>query len=326
MSMEKSQDSHGDSATYVPTSISPYAAKTEPTRMSYWTLVTTRNRCKDLNRTLKSILAQELPPVRVIVFDDGSSDGTKDLLEAYKKKRTTVTCILRRPDLGYDIKRVVRNWNECLAEAEREKLDRSVDFTFISADDCIYPSHYVRAIVERMNHDPLLAVASGTRGIPAPFDGWKPPEGSGRLIRNDMLRSVGFRFPEKSGYEPWLVYEAMRRGFRVQCINELSYEHLHQFGKSHAFVEWGYMPHMLGYHPIFFLGRCLQNLVSGAVPRRIILNMLASYVKAYFVIPRDSFYQPHDPELRGFIRSFQVERMKNVVARFLGRTLQNSSG
>jgi hypothetical protein len=181
-------------------------------------------------------------------------------------------------------------------------------------------------MVERMNRDPLLAVASGTRGIPAPFDGWKPPEGSGRLVRNDILRSVGFRFPEKSGYEPWLVYEAMRRGLRVQCMNELPYEHIHQFGKSHAFAEWGYMPHMLGYHPIFFFGRCLQNLVSGAVPRRIILNMLASYVKAYFVTPSDSFYQPHDPELRSFIRSFQVERMKNVVARFLGRTLQKGSG
>ena len=282
--------------------------------MSYWTLVTTRNRCSDLGRTLESILGQELPCARIIVFDDGSSDGTMELLETYRHRYGCITA-LRRDDSGYDIKRVVGNWNECLAEAEREGLDRGVDFTLITADDCIYPPNYVRAIVQRMNIDPLLVVASGSRGIPAPLDGWKPPEGSGRLIRNSFLVSVGFRFPEKSGYEPWIVYEAMRRGFKVECINELTYRHLQRFGSGHRFVEWGYMPHALGYHPIFFLGRCLQNLLSNAVPRRVILRMLESYLRAYLLKPRDPFYTPHSSELRSFVRSLQVDRMRKAVVR-----------
>ena len=288
--------------------------------MSYWTLITTRNRCKNLSRTLESILSQEQPCARVIVFDDGSSDGTMDVLESYKHKRDSVIGVLHRPDSGYDIKRVVRNWNACLAEAEREGLDRGVDFTFITADDCVYPIYYIRTIVERMNTDPLLAVASGTRGVPAPLDGWRPPEGSGRMIRNSFFSSVGFRFPEKSGYEPWIVYEAMRRGFKVECINDLPYEHLERFGGGHGFTEWGYMPHALGYHPLFFFGRCLQNLLSGAIPRSMLLGMLKSYVTAYFLEPSDPFYAPHNTELRSFIRSFQVDRMRKVVAKYAGIT------
>jgi len=283
--------------------------------MSYWAVITTRNRCQDLWQTLESILNQELPCMRIVVFDDGSSDGTEELLRSYSQEYGQILQVLRRDDVQYDIKRVVRNWNECLGEAEREGLDRSVDFTFITADDCIYPAGYVRTIIQRMNRDPLLAIASGTRGIPAPLDGWKPPEGSGRLIRNSFLASVGFRFPEKSGYEPWIVYEAMRRGFKVECINEVTYQHLERFGLSHGFVEWGYMPHALGYFPIFFLGRVLQNLLSGAVPRRVLLGMVKCYLRAYFVKPRDPFYSPHSRELRSFVRSFQVDRMRKAILR-----------
>lgn len=289
--------------------------------MSYWTLVTTRNRSKDLARTLDSILSQQLPCYRIVVLDDGSTDDTLGTLERYADKCGTTLRVLRHPDWGYDIKRVVRNWNECLAEAQREGLDRTVEFVFVTADDCVYPPDYVRTIVGQMKLDPLLVVASGTRGIPAPLDGWKPPEGSGRLIRNYFLGSLGYRFPEKSGYEPWIVYEAMRRGFRVMCINELSYEHLETFGSAHGFEEWGYMPHALGYHPLFFAGRCMQNLFSGALPRRTVLSMLGSYIRAFFVRPCDPFYQPHDAELREFVRSFQEKRIRRVIARLTGKSL-----
>lgn len=285
--------------------------------MSYWTLVTTRNRCEYLIRTLDSILNQQLPCKRIMVLDDGSSDGTTELVRQYARKHDRTILVLQHHDMGYDIRRVVRNWNECLAEAEREGLNDSTDFTFVTADDCVYPQHYVGTLVERMLSDPLLAVASGTRGVPTPMDGWKPPEGSGRLIRNSLLKLLGFRFPEKTGYESWIVYEAMRRGFRADCINELEYEHLQQLGETHGFVEWGYMPHALGYHPLLFLGRCVQNLVSGTLPRRAVGQMLVNYLIAYLLKPSDPFFQPHDPELRGFIRSFQVDRMRKAVTRFM---------
>lgn len=270
-------------------------------------------------------MGQHLSCMRIIVLDDGSTDGASKLLETYTHEHFPTLRVLRHVDMGYDITRVVTNWNECLAEAEREELDRTAEFTFITADDCVYPPDYVGTIVDRMNHEPLLVVASGTRGIPVPLDGWKPPEGSGRLIRNSLLRSAGFRFPEKIGYESWIVYEAMRRGLKVECINELRYEHIERFGRGHGFVEWGYMPHALGYHPIFFVARCLQNLVSGVVPRITTLGMLTTYVRAFFVRPRTQFYQPHDASLRSFIRSFQMNRMRNIITRFARKNVRRVS-
>jgi hypothetical protein len=103
------------------------------------------------------------------------------------------------------------------------------------------------------------------------------------------------------------------------CINELSYKHLETFGGAHGFEEWGYMPHALGYHPVFFLGRCVQNLLLGSLPRKAVLDMLGNYVKAFFVRPCDPFYEPHDAELRRFVRSFQVNRIKRAVTGLIGR-------
>uniref|UniRef100_B8DIX8 Glycosyl transferase family 2 n=1 Tax=Nitratidesulfovibrio vulgaris (strain DSM 19637 / Miyazaki F) TaxID=883 RepID=B8DIX8_NITV9 len=49
-------------------------------------VVPTWNRAEYLRATLESIFNQTCPPARVVVVDDGSTDGTGDLIEALKRK------------------------------------------------------------------------------------------------------------------------------------------------------------------------------------------------------------------------------------------------
>jgi len=49
-------------------------------------------------------------------------------------------------------------------------------------------------------------------------------------------------------------------------------------------------------------------------------KMLRSYMRAFFLKPCNPFYQPHDAELRKFVRSFRVNRIRKAVAKLTGKS------
>jgi hypothetical protein len=244
----------------------------------------------------------------VVIYDDGSSPPVNPI----RNDRVPVT-LLRREDAGYDIRRVVRNWNECLAAAARLGIINATDFLMISGDDCIYPVNYAEELISRMVAH-KVAVASGSRGISSPPDRWKPPEGAGRMISHNLLGVLDFNFPERYGYESWLIYEALRRGFPTAHYSDLKYEHLGTFGaSSHRFVEWGHMGHTLGYDPVFFLLRWGKNLFTGEIPRLSVLKIVLQYLKDFIVTPQDSFYKHFDIEFREYVARIQRRRLRAVL-------------
>ncbi|MGE5307879.1 MAG: glycosyltransferase family 2 protein, partial [Deltaproteobacteria bacterium] len=48
------------------------------------------NREKFIRQALDSVLAQTLPPLEIIVVDDGSTDGTRDILKDYGRRVRTI--------------------------------------------------------------------------------------------------------------------------------------------------------------------------------------------------------------------------------------------
>lgn len=284
---------------------------------NYWVIMTTRNRAKILDSSLQSLYAQSVPPRHIIIFDDGSNPPADPV-----RSQSVPLTVLRREDEGYDIRRVVKNWNACLSFAIKNSFIDSSDFVLISGDDCSYPHDYAEQLITKMASG-NVDVASGSRGLKYPPDGWKPPEGSGRMVSHRLLRLIGNQFPEQCGYESWLVYEALRRGLRVACYSDLSYDHLASFGVgSHRFVEWGHMGHTLGYDPVFFVARWVKNLAVGDIPRRSIIRILMQYFRGFVDRPNNGFYKPFAPEFRAFVARTQRRRLMTVL---LGRVSKRSN-
>ena len=129
---------------------------------TWFAIVTTRNSEKTIEATLDSILGQSNAPLYVIVVDDGSKDSTPSILEGVKQRSKGILRVITQPDMGYDIRRIVHNWNKAL---EYAKLLQYTNYHFISADDCIYPSNYVEFLVSKMQENPKLVAASGSRKL-----------------------------------------------------------------------------------------------------------------------------------------------------------------
>ena len=100
---------------------------------SYYAIVTCRNSENEIENAIISLLKQTTRPKYVIVVDDGSTDGTSKILEELKSKNDRLY-LITNPDLGYDIGRVVKNWNSAIRLARKLNLEKT-DYHMISTDD-----------------------------------------------------------------------------------------------------------------------------------------------------------------------------------------------
>ena len=272
---------------------------------TYFTILTCRNSEADIQRSLLSLKNQTLKPEYVIVIDDGSSDRTAEILKDLKNDWENLY-IITNPDLGYDIGRVVSNWNKALKLVSDKNL-RKTDYHMISADDALYEQNYADKIVRHMDADSKLAIVSGVFND----DEFNTPSGGGRFIRNSFfIYKYGF-YPEKMGYESAVLYMALHDGYTYTILKDARLIHMRELGANHRFYEFGAGMRSLGFHPLFVFARFITYFVKGKpIGRRGALNMLYYYLA--FSPNKSGYRSIYDKEIRDFVRSTQCTRIKNI--------------
>ena len=151
---------------------------------TYFTIVTCRNSENDIEKALMSLSNQTIKPSYIIVIDDGSKDNTGKVLKEISKKIDNLF-IISNPDLGYDISRVVKNWNKALTLKVEQNLVET-DYHMIGTDDTIYTKDYAEKIITFMDRNKDYAVVSGNFG----GVGYKTPRGAGRFVRNSFFNNA----------------------------------------------------------------------------------------------------------------------------------------
>jgi len=277
--------------------------------LDYWVIVVAKNAAQNISSTLTSLLNQTIPPTRIAVVNDGSSDGTGEIL-AEARENDTIR-ILTLPDRGYDIRRVPANVNLAI-DSDR---DLQSDYLMISGDDCIYPPHYAESIIRHMNKETRIAVASGRPNQLGIVSHEHSPSGSGRIIRTKFLNDVGNQFPVRAGWEAWLLFKAAQMGLETRLFSELTYSHVRPRGSSHQFTYWGAAMFTLGYCPLYALGRIARSLVKLSSLRTSV-GLVRGYLTAALG-SADPFIAPFEPSLRKFVSLQQRRRISLVVTSML---------
>jgi len=278
-------------------------------------IVTARNSEKTIETTLDSILGQTNAPSYVMVVDDGSKDSTPSILQKISEHSNGVLHVITQPDMGYDSRRIVHNWNKAL---EYAKTLPYANYHFISADDCIYPSNYAEFLISKMQENPKLVVASGSRELKVKSFVRRAPEGSGRMVDNKFFNAIDGKYPPYYGYESWILFKALQLDFDIENYTEITFEHMRAFGSEHHFVEYGPMMKCLGYHPLFVIFRCIRNILFGTeeIPARASLRMIYDYFTADRRFKNDEYYRYYDEEMRSFVKKQQAKRIKKFLFSF----------
>jgi len=273
---------------------------------TYSVIVTCRNSEKDIESAVSSIIYQSIKPEYIIVVDDGSKDNTPSILKGIQSRNDNVH-VLTNPDLGYNIGRVVENWNKALRYINQLNLVKT-DYHMIGTDDTEYEKEYCEKIMKFMDLDSLIAVASGNYDNKS----YSSPHGAGRFIRNSFFTLACGQYPEKMGYETAIIHIASQKGLKYRVIPEAKFIHTRELGSAHHFYEFGASMRTLGYHPIFAFGRFIKYLATGKP-----IGRLGSIYMIYHYLsykPKEEGYDSmYDPQLRESIRNIQLARIKEYV-------------
>lgn len=273
---------------------------------TYFTIVTCRNSENDIEKALMSISNQTTKPSYIIVIDDGSKDNTGKILIEISKKIDNLF-IISNPDFGYDISRVVKNWNKALT-LKTEKSLWETDYHMIGTDDTIYTEDYAEKIITFMDRNKDYAVVSGNFG----GIGYKTPRGAGRFVRNSFFYKEYDHYPEKMGYESAILIASRKNGYKETILKEARFEHTRPLGQNHHFYEFGASMRTLGYHPLFAFGRFFLYFgTSKPIGRVGALYMLYYYLS--YKPKLEGYDSLYPDDIRKFTRKTQIEKIKSLI-------------
>ncbi len=124
------------------------------------TIIPAYNNAKTIRKTIDSILAQTVLPYEIIIVDDGSQDGTADVIAStYTSQQVT---LIRQANQGVSVAR-----NVGLAQASGEWV------SFIDGDDRIMPTLYEHLLMRldetKADHAVCMVKRGATHEVVAAF-------------------------------------------------------------------------------------------------------------------------------------------------------------
>ncbi|NTF33878.1 glycosyl hydrolase [Rhizobium skierniewicense] len=163
-------------------------------------IVPTHNKAEYLDLTLSSFLAQTRAPDEIIVVDDGSSDGTGDVIRHYEKKLPIHACVQKC---------------EGRARARNAGLKKATgDIIIFCDDDRIAAPDFIAQHVDALQHDPLAVCVGWKKRALTIWRNFLP------MTPNDfetIRTSTGFALPYMLGdkWEPLVSADTVVHDFEA---------------------------------------------------------------------------------------------------------------
>lgn len=244
-----------------------------------------KNEAAFVERTLESICNQTVRPAMWVIVDDGSTDGTVEILERYARHHPWIRLIQRDPGGPRQAgSRVIQNFQLGY------ELLRGESFDYVVKLDCDLeiPPEYFAILLNRFHDDPKLGIASGVylerregEWIPVSM----PPyhaAGAMKMVRRDCFQDIG-GFVASAGWDTVDEIKAWVRGWKTLHIPDLYVLHLKDEGSGVGFLKMsamsGEIHYLTGGGALFFLVKSLHRLLFG---RPVILGsmaMMAGYLR-----------------------------------------------
>jgi glycosyltransferase involved in cell wall biosynthesis len=249
---------------------------------------------------MESLIEQTVPPQKIVAVDDGSSDGTYDVLRDYANLYPDLVELLETNSKTRDYKRIPSLWNLGLRSG--------FDFHMIMAGDCSLPPNYCEELLKEFAADSTLAIISGgsTEGE------FMAPLGAGRMVRNSFFYKYYKKYPLVMGYESEILERAILEKWGLKVRNDLKLTHHEKLGHGHNFREFGQGMRCLGYYPPYAFARCIWDFFNNdVIGRRGAINMFWYYIT--FRPQTDGYFSLFPADIRAAIRERQRRQFMSAT-------------
>lgn len=237
--------------------------------MEYLVISPVKDEERYVERTLCSMVNQTRQPVRWIIVDDGSSDGTPVLIERYAQKHPFIHVVRnpqgqpRQPGSA-----VIRAFNRGCEEAR----DLGVSYDVIAKLDCdlSFEPDYFQRLLARFETDGRLGIASGVYAEMINGNDWSQipmptyhAAGASKVIRRTCWDAIG-GFVLDRGWDTVDEIRAMTRGWRTTHFPELLMKHWKRegtgIGPLKTSMMHGEIYYLTGGGSLFFFLKIIHRL------------------------------------------------------------------
>lgn len=284
--------------------------------MKYVLITPSRNEEKFIQKTLDSMVAQTLRPLRWVIVDDGSNDRTGEIAEDYARRHPWIEVVRRPRRLDRSFAGKVQAFN---AGYERvQGLDYEVIGNLDS--DLSFEPDYLEFLMRKFAEDPALGVAgtpfieNGYDSARDSFEGENHVAGGCQLFRRQCWEAVGGYVPNRAGGIDWVaVTTARMKGWKTRSFAEKRFNHYRALGTAQRGVlaslfSYGEKDYYLGNSPVWEIFRVTYRMLKSPL---LIggLSVLAGF--GWATVRRTQ--RAVTPELMRFHRREQMKKLKAIL-------------
>jgi poly-beta-1,6-N-acetyl-D-glucosamine synthase len=273
-----------------------------------------RDESRYVRKTLDAMVAQTVRPQEWLFVNDGSTDDTSAIIEAYSAKYPWIR-VVNRDNRGF---RQLGSGVIVAFNFGRSQL-RSTDYEYIAKldGDMSFPPKYLEIMLDKLQRDPKLAAVSGK--VFRPEKGIYTEEyiademvaGQFKLYKRRAFDEIG-GFTQTILWDGIDIHRCRMKGFTTRSFHDPNARLVHHrlMGSSDANVYKGRMRlgrgvWFMGYHPLYAVASGLFRthekpyIVGGLI-------IIASYF--YAAVRQEPRFDDRD-----FIRELQRWQLRQLV-------------
>ena len=295
----------------------PLSANVVPLRrgaLSYVLVTAARNEAEFIELTIRSVVAQTVPPLKWIIVSDGSTDATDEIVTKWAVEYPWIELVRMPERRERTFAGKARAFNMA-----RERMNDLEYAAIANLDaDVSFDEDYFSFLLEKLAGDPALGVvgtAFEDRSLSYDYRyvSIEHVAGPCQVFRRACMDALGGYVLSKSGgIDHIAVIRARMSGWKTRTFPEKTYVHHRLMGTAARGVlaaryKSGALDYLLGSHPLWEVFRAVYQMrkppyVVGA------MWLLAGYVSA--AMRRAE--RPVGQELVAFRQREQMRRLRNL--------------
>ena len=237
--------------------------------VNYVVITPVRNEEKFIEKTLKSMVSQTIPPLQWIIVDDNSTDNTSNIVKDYARSYPWIKKIeARNSGLRKTGGRVIRLFNEGVSMLDVYNWDYIVKLDA----DLSFERWYFKELIHRFFQDHRLGIASGVyfemdsagkwRLVNMPF---YHAAGACKMVSRKCYQEIG-GFIERKGWDTVDEIRAIAQGWKTRHFSDLKMKHHKPEGSGIGILRTNFMHgeiyYSTGGDKLFFVAKVLHRVIS----------------------------------------------------------------
>lgn len=291
--------------------------------LSYVVVTPARNEARSIELTLKSVTKQTALPLRWVIVNDGSTDGTDEIVRRYQKEHQWIDLFTVADRKERHFAGKVHAFNAGWARVK----DLSYDVIVSLDADIEFEEDYMEFLLEKLAVDPGLGLVgtpfqeTGTEVYDYRYVNIEHVSGACQVFRRECFESIGGYIPVQSGaIDNIAVISCRMKGWKTRTFTEKICMHHRamgtaQDGRIKAKFKFGAKDYNIGNHPLWEVFRCAYQMTR----RPFVVGGLA-VAAGYFSTWVKRKKRPVSAEFVAFHRREQMDRLARFCRRIFAKS------